>query len=94
MNLFEETNSSKKLIVSKKADKKGNWHYKLVELTVFADNNLSIVADTKTLLNFKLDCRPGTNSSIHCNIEDKVVVVRNPNDSEHFYRVYSEQAGE
>ena len=53
MNLFEETHSSKKLLVSKKAED-GNWEYKMVELIVDILSSVTVVS-TKTLLNFKLD---------------------------------------
>ena len=54
MNLFEEKYSSKKLLVSKKKAKDGNWEYKMVELIVDILSSVTVVS-TKTLLNFKLD---------------------------------------
>ena len=60
MNLFEEIDSSKKLLISKVKDGDGKWGYKYVELTVFADNPSSCAngATVKILLEFKLNYEP------------------------------------
>ena len=73
MNLFEEIDSSKKLLISKVKDGDGKWGYKYVELTVLADNPSSCAngATVKSLLEFKLDYTPDNPeiSSFYINID-------------------------